>query len=359
MVTPGQEDPQDDETSAQDQSSADRDQTFSDGDQADSDRDQAASNVDQLAADEDQAASDRDLAHGLDREAYASSRAARLLTTEARRVTSSERQTTAGARDATARKRDLSAVMRDQAAAVRDLKADEWDAEIAALTSSFGGRRATNSRPIMLRAARDRQRAASDRARSGAHRVSAREDREQAARDRVLAADDRALAAEDRAQATAERDADEVDIVTGARRRAPGLADLQRTIDRARRGSGRLIAAYVDVNDLKATNDCKGHHAGDTMLKHIVQVLEANLRSYETIVRLGGDEFVCTISDTTMKSARERFDDITAELRPPPDDASMMVGFAELARGDSPMDLINRADGRAHRRSSRQPQTKP
>lgn len=106
-----------------------------------------------------------------------------------------------------------------------------------------------------------------------------------------------------------------------------------------------MIAAYVDVNDLKATNDCKGHHAGDTMLKHIVEVLQTNLCSYEPVVRLGGDEFVCTISDTTMESARERFDDITAELSLTPDDGSITVGFAELAPGDSPMDLINRADG--------------
>jgi diguanylate cyclase (GGDEF)-like protein len=283
-------------------------------------------------------------AHGVGSDADDSSREVSVLTVEARRVTSTQRHTTAGARDVTAHERDLLALRRDQAAEVRDRQADECDAEIAALTASGGEPPATGDARSIRRAARDRQRAASDRARSAAQRASAGEDRDQAARDRALAAGDRALAAEDRAQATAEREADEVDMLTGARRRAPGLAELQRTIDRARRGSGQLIAAYVDVNDLKATNDSKGHHAGDVMLKHIVEVLQTNLRSYEPVVRLGGDEFVCTISDTTMESARQRFDEITAELSLTPDDGSITVGFAELERGDSPMDLIDRAD---------------
>jgi diguanylate cyclase (GGDEF)-like protein len=132
--------------------------------------------------------------------------------------------------------------------------------------------------------------------------------------------------------------------VTGAGRRAPGLADVQREIDRAHRGNGRLIAAYADVDGLKATNDTKGQHAGDLMLYHIVAMMQTHLRSYESVVRLSGDEFVCTISDATIESVRERFGQITAELSAAPDEGSITVGFAQLAPGDSPMDLIDRAD---------------
>jgi diguanylate cyclase (GGDEF)-like protein len=133
------------------------------------------------------------------------------------------------------------------------------------------------------------------------------------------------------------------DMLTGARRRA-GLADMQREIDRANRGNGRLIVAYVDVTGgLKATNDSEGHHAGDVILKHVVNVVQ-NLCSYGSVVRLGGDEFVCTISDTTIENVRERFDEITAQLSLTPDDGSISVGFAQLVRGDSPLDLIDRAD---------------
>jgi diguanylate cyclase (GGDEF)-like protein len=345
LMNPSQQDPQDDPTHSDlDQTRADTDQTHSDRDQTSSDQDQGSADIDQLAADSDQAASDRDLAHGGAQDAYDSSREARERTTEARRTTPNERHNTASARDATAHDRDLSALARDRAAEARDLEDDGWDAEIASLTSSYGTKRRQAVGRSALRAARDRKRAASDRSRSAMHRVDADADRDRAAKDRELAAEDRVLAAEDRAQAAAEREADEIDTVTGARRRAPGLADIRREIDRAQRVNGRLVAAYVDVDGLKATNDARGHQAGDVMLKHIVGVLQKHLRAYEQVVRLGGDEFVCTISDTTIETVRERFAQITTELSLTPDHGSITVGFAQLADRDTPMDLINRAD---------------
>jgi diguanylate cyclase (GGDEF)-like protein len=345
LVIPSQPGPEDDRTrSGLDQSGADADQTFSDGDQTSSDQDQGAADRDQLAADSDQAASDRDLAHGVDRDAYETRREARERPTETRRTTANERHNTASARDVTAHERDVSALARDHAAEARDLEDDGRDAEIAALTSLYGTKRRQAVGRSWMRAARGRQRAATDRARSALHRVDAAADRDRAASDRALAAEDRVLAATDRAQAAAEREADEVDALTGARRRAPGLTDVQHEIDRANRGDGRLIAVYVDVDGLKATNDSKGHHAGDMRLKHIVAVLQTQLRSYDPVVRLGGDEFVCTVSETAIESVQERFARITAQLSLTPDDGSITVGFAQLAPGDSPMNLIDRAD---------------
>jgi diguanylate cyclase (GGDEF)-like protein len=344
-VIPSQPGPNDNRTRfGSDQSGADADQTRSDADQTSSDQDQRAADRDQLAADRDQAASDRDLANGADREAYDSSREARERTTETRRMTSSERHDSANARDVTARERDESALARDRAAEARDLEDDEWDAQIAGLSSPSRTNRRQAVGRSWMRTPRGRQRAAVDRARSARHRVDARADRDQAASDRALAAADRVSAADDRAQAALEREADEVDALTGARRRAPGLADVQHEIDRANRGDGRLIAAYVDVDRLKATNDANGHRAGDRMLKHIVGVMQTQLRSYDPVVRLGGDEFVCTISGTNIESVRERFARITAQLSLTPDGGSITVGFAQMARGDSPMDLIDRAD---------------
>lgn len=69
-----------------------------------------------------------------------------------------------------------------------------------------------------------------------------------------------------------------------------------------------------------------------------------HLRSYEQVIRLSGDEFICTISDATIESVRERFGQITQQLNITPDDGSITVGFAQLVQGDSPMDLIDRAD---------------
>jgi diguanylate cyclase (GGDEF)-like protein len=145
-----------------------------------------------------------------------------------------------------------------------------------------------------------------------------------------------------------QRDAedDQVDMLTGARRLGPGLADVQHEIHRANRGNGRLVVACVSVDGLKPTSDSKGHPAGDLIVKHIVNVMQANLRCHQSIVRLGGDEFVCTISGTSIETVRQRFDELIAEPDFTPGDVSISVGFAELVRGDSAMDLIDRADRR-------------
>lgn len=328
----------DDQTHADsDQSHADSDQTHADKDQTRSDRDQGAADLDQEAADNDQAASDWDLGHGGDRAAHDSSREAREQTTQIRRETAGERYETATARDATAVERDLSALRSDRAAEARDLDDDERDAEVASLVSLGGTRRATSRRQLVMRSARDRQRAADDRTQSAAGRAEDGHDREHAASDRRLAAGDRA-------HAGAERDANAIDLLTGARRRGPGLAELQHQIDRARRGAGQLVVAYVDVDSLKETNDTKGHQAGDATLEHVVDVFREHLRSYEPIVRLGGDEFACAMSDTTIENVRSRLDKISVELADGAEDISISVGVAALMPGDTPMDLINRAD---------------
>lgn len=141
------------------------------------------------------------------------------------------------ARDRAADARDRRAEARDRAAEVRDRARDARDARIASLNvpQPTQWRRLVNRSWIW--AARDRQRVESDQARPALRRVDGSADRERAARDRALAARDRVLAAKDRAQAAAERKADEFDALTGARRRAPGLAEIQHEIDRAHRGT--------------------------------------------------------------------------------------------------------------------------
>jgi len=60
-------------------------------------------------------------------------------------------------------------------------------------------------------------------------------------------------------------------------------------------------------------------------------------------------QFACALVRSTggasrIESARQRFARIIAQLSLTPDDGSITVGFAQLVRGDSPMDLIDRAD---------------
>ena len=234
---------------------------------------------------------------------------------------------TAGERDIEGRERDLAAQERDVAAELRDREAEARDDAAGDLDRTAGDR-----------AASDRQHAADEGARAASGRAEAADNRAQAINDRKVAADDRAQAAKDREDSG-------TDELTGVRRRGAGLAAIGREIDRAQRTGGELVAAFVDVDGLKAENDARGHAAGDTMLIAVADSLRACLRSYDVITRVGGDEFVCVLPGIAVEHARRRFEAVSAMLAAGRPGASITIGFAQLQADDSADDLIQRADG--------------
>lgn len=183
-----------------------------------------------------------------------------------------------------------------------------------------------------------------------------------AARDREAAARDREQAALDRQQACADRETlahelalAETDVLTGARTRAAGLADLEHEVDRARRTSNGLVVAYIDIVGLKQVNDTHGHAAGDELLKEAVSVIRQHLRPYDLVIRLGGDEFLCAMSTMSEAESRQRFAAVAAVLAQSPRSGGIRVGFGELLPDDTVELLIARADeqlldGRGSRR---------
>lgn len=60
---------------------------------------------------------------------------------------------------------------------------------------------------------------------------------------------------------------------------------------------------YLDVDDLKSTNDTNGHAAGDALLKAASRILTANLRRSDRGFRLGGDEFAAVLVDCPPEEA--------------------------------------------------------
>jgi diguanylate cyclase (GGDEF)-like protein len=202
-----------------------------------------------------------------------------------------------------------------------------------------------------LRGANTRRRAAENRARAEADRAAAAAGRARAAADREQARRDREQARRDREQAQADRDVllaqlaiAETDALTGTRTRGAGLAALAHELDRARRTNGQLVVAYVDVVGLKDVNDTHGHAAGDAILRRVVSEIRGHLRSYDLMIRLGGDEFLCVMPEATIESTHQRFDAIRTLLEAGRDACAIKVGFAALAAGDSPEELIARAD---------------
>ncbi|HEV2755134.1 MAG TPA: GGDEF domain-containing protein [Actinomycetota bacterium] len=177
---------------------------------------------------------------------------------------------------------------------------------------------------------------------AAADRAGASRDRRGSASDRTQAADDREAAASDRHLSARERAISSIDELTGAYTRDAGTLELKRELARAKRTQQSLVLAFVDVDDLKETNDSLGHVAGDKLLREAVQSIRANLRPYDLVVRYGGDEFVCALIDVSKSQAAPRFAAANARLEAL--EASITVGFAEMCAGDSLEDLVKRAD---------------
>ncbi len=68
------------------------------------------------------------------------------------------------------------------------------------------------------------------------------------------------------------------------------------------------------------------------------------MRSYDLVVRVGGDEFVYVLPAVTLTEARRRFDGLRAELKEDPAVGAISFGLSELRDGESPEELIDRAD---------------
>jgi diguanylate cyclase (GGDEF)-like protein len=224
-------------------------------------------------------------------------------------------------RDRSAEDRDARAREHDKASEARDDRADARDGRAEARERADGSVDADT---------------VSDRA-------SALRDRQGGASDRTQAADDRAAASVDRELGARERVALSIDELTGAHRREAGIVELEREVDRARRTKQPFVLAFVDVDELKVTNDSLGHAAGDQRLRQTVGLTRGHLRSYDLIIRYGGDEFLCALPDLTMEEAVKRFSLIHVALAAA-NQGSVTIGLAELQPDDDVADLIARAD---------------
>ena len=131
--------------------------------------------------------------------------------------------------------------------------------------------------------------------------------------------------------------------------------ELEREIARARRSGQPLVLAFVDVDHLKVINDSFGHAAGDRLLLDVANSFEEKLRSHDLIIRYGGDEFVCVFPGMDMAETTERLALITAALADASEHGSVTVGLAQLQPGDSPEDLVARADAALYRERQARP----
>jgi diguanylate cyclase (GGDEF)-like protein len=231
--------------------------------------------------------------------------------------------------DEAADTRDVIADARDDRAEARDFRAEPSDGDAA---------------QVIVGAASDRAESVRDRQGAGKDRAHAAADREASHSDRSYSATERAVSA--------------IDRLTAAHHRDAGLVELQREVVRAKRTGQSFVLAFVDLDDLKVTNDTLGHTAGDQRLRQTADAIRAHLRSYDLLVRFGGDEFLCGLLDLTIDDAAERFVLVNADLARAGQQL-FTVGLAELVADDSLESLIARADEALYTQRRQRPPDPP
>jgi diguanylate cyclase (GGDEF)-like protein/PAS domain S-box-containing protein len=131
------------------------------------------------------------------------------------------------------------------------------------------------------------------------------------------------------------------DALTKLPNRVSVLRRLRKALGATHSGEPLRWVLFIDIDDLKATNDTMGHTAGDDMLRATATRLRRAVSTDDVVGRLGGDEFVVQVfRDLSREEVDDLIDGMREELAVPvsvgttsaPIAAS--IGVIEVHRGD-------------------------
>lgn len=129
------------------------------------------------------------------------------------------------------------------------------------------------------------------------------------------------------------------------------VRELGRMIAFTERYGGEGSVVYFDVNNMKQINDELGHGAGDATLRHVAEMLSANVRASDYVGRLGGDEFGVLLLQADEAAALIKGKELAEAVRAAPVELSgrrieldVAYGVHTVAGGERPDDALQAAD---------------
>ena len=78
---------------------------------------------------------------------------------------------------------------------------------------------------------------------------------------------------------------------------------LQAEMDRSKRSGIPTSLVMIDLDHFKSINDTYGHEIGNLVLKHVADMLTAELRTTDIVCRYGGEEFAVIFPETDLNLA--------------------------------------------------------
>lgn len=141
------------------------------------------------------------------------------------------------------------------------------------------------------------------------------------------------------------------DGLTGAASRQMIEDQLAAAVVHAHRHGQPLSVVFFDIDHFKRINDEHGHLVGDHCLRVIALRTRNRLRTYDRLGRYGGDEMLVILPGTRLAEAFGVAENLRSVVNCRPlsingarINASLSLGVAELAAGESAHDLLRRAD---------------
>jgi diguanylate cyclase (GGDEF)-like protein/PAS domain S-box-containing protein len=146
------------------------------------------------------------------------------------------------------------------------------------------------------------------------------------------------------------------DALTGLANRRYLMEALTHALASRRRLDSNIAVLFCDVDHFKQVNDAFGHDVGDRLLIAVARRLDAAAREGDLVARIAGDEFVVLLRHVTTEAEAEAAAGRHLNALVQPLDAggaevevSVSIGYAVAAIGDSPTELLRRADSEMYR----------
>ncbi len=134
-------------------------------------------------------------------------------------------------------------------------------------------------------------------------------------------------------------------------------AQLTSELSFALRHATELSLLVVDIDFFKKVNDSYGHLAGDAVLRSVAELLQAQLRTEDTLARYGGEEFVVLLRGVALSDAVRAAERLRTAIEKAPIQygtqavpVTLSIGCASVAdcTEPSPEMLIETADQRLY-----------
>ncbi|MBI1197166.1 MAG: diguanylate cyclase [Phenylobacterium sp.] len=145
------------------------------------------------------------------------------------------------------------------------------------------------------------------------------------------------------------------DSLTGLANRKAFDETLESACAQAQQRGEPMTLAVVDIDHFKNFNDTWGHQTGDQVIRYVASVIGRVGATPRLAARYGGEEFAVifpgeksAVVMAAMEGAREEIASRVLKRRSTNEDLgaiTISTGIAELKPGDSPMSLLEAADG--------------